>query len=403
MFAQSKSVTPTPTPSQTPPPIIDDEVLKIDTEVVNVLFTAQDRNRRLLTNLTQNDIKLLEDGVPQELSTFTRQVDLPLSLSILIDVSVSQQRTLTRRTLRSRSSNRSSGRQRNEVAVLSFTGETTLEQDMTSNLTRLRRAVENVKSYRLPAISAAASLLGDLCPALRRFQVETREFRVRPLRGCDLGNFAEVLGQAPERTRRHYPADRRTEHLRPKTPDDAVDAAVRSEAIIYSIGIGDRYYGGVDKGTLNKVSERTGGRAFFPSDENELRQAFDQIQEEMRSQYLIAYEPSNQNRDGSFRKIEIEIVNPQLKNDKVKLTHRQGPFGKQAAFSSVTSRRCRFVSGRMTYSPAGATLTFGTKGRAVGPNRFFIESISCITSRTYSRRSCRTDSPHERRACTPSL
>ena len=113
-----------------------------------------------------------------------------------------------------------------------------------------------------------------------------------------------------------------------KKLDDAVDAALRSEAIIYSVGIGDNFYSGVDKGSLNKISERTGGRAYFPRDERELRDAFAQIQEEMRSQYLIAYEPSDQKRDGSYRKIEIQLVNPQLQKDKIKVTHRQGYFAK---------------------------------------------------------------------------
>ena len=110
--------------------------------------------------------------------------------------------------------------------------------------------------------------------------------------------------------------------------DDAVQAALKSEAVIYSIGIGDNYYDGVDEGALKKISERTGGRAFFPQSESELRQAFTQIQKEMRSQYLIAYEPSNQKRDGTFRKIEIQIANPELLKQKVKLTYRQGYLAK---------------------------------------------------------------------------
>ena len=113
-----------------------------------------------------------------------------------------------------------------------------------------------------------------------------------------------------------------------KKLDDAVQAALRSEAIIYSIGIGDNFYNGVDEGALKKISERTGGRAFFPRDEGELRQAFNQIQIEMRSQYLIGYEPSNQKRDGSYRKIEIQIANSELAKQKVALTHRQGYFSK---------------------------------------------------------------------------
>jgi VWFA-related protein len=110
--------------------------------------------------------------------------------------------------------------------------------------------------------------------------------------------------------------------------DDAVQAAQRAEAVVYAIGIGDRFYDGVDEGVLRKISERTGGRAYFPKDEGELREAFKQIQEEMRSQYLLAYEPSNPVKDGSYRRIEIQLVNPQLQKEKVKLTHREGYFAK---------------------------------------------------------------------------
>ena len=75
------------TASPSPTPLIEEEneVIKIDTDVVNVLFTAQDKNRRLLTGLKQSDVKLIEDGQMQEIVSFTRQVDLPLSLAILID------------------------------------------------------------------------------------------------------------------------------------------------------------------------------------------------------------------------------------------------------------------------------------------------------------------------------
>src|SRR6476619_7033487 len=75
----STKVTPTPPPSE------EDEVVKVDTEAVNVLFTAQDRNRRLLTTLRPEDVRILENGQPQQISAFSRQIDLPLSLAILID------------------------------------------------------------------------------------------------------------------------------------------------------------------------------------------------------------------------------------------------------------------------------------------------------------------------------
>jgi Ca-activated chloride channel homolog len=114
-----------------------------------------------------------------------------------------------------------------------------------------------------------------------------------------------------------------------KKLEDAVQEAIRNDAIIYCVGIGDLYYGGVDEGALKKISERTGGRAFIPrDDEGELRRAFAQIETEMRSQYLIAYEPTNAKRDGTYRKIEIQLANPELNKQKVKLTYKQGYFSK---------------------------------------------------------------------------
>lgn len=139
----------------------------------------------------------------------------------------------------------------------------------------------------------------------------------------------EILGIAPERTRRVIVLlSDGVNTFGKKKLDDAVQAALKAEATVYSVGIGDNFYSGVDRGSLNKISERTGGRAYFPRDERELREAFKQIQDEMRSQYLIAYEPSNQSRDGSYRKIEIQFANEQLQKDKVKVTHRQGYFAK---------------------------------------------------------------------------
>lgn len=139
----------------------------------------------------------------------------------------------------------------------------------------------------------------------------------------------EVLGPAPEKTRRAIIllSDGYNTSGKKKL-DEAVLAAQKAEAVIYSIGIGDNFYDGVDEGALKKLSERTGGRAFFPKDETELRSAFKQIEEEMRSQYLLAYEPNNQDLDGSYRKIDIQLTNSELAKQKVKLTHRQGYFAK---------------------------------------------------------------------------
>ncbi|CAN5375663.1 hypothetical protein BH20ACI2_BH20ACI2_25560 [soil metagenome] len=315
-----------PTPTPTPPVMDEDEVIKIDSEVVNVLFTAQDRNRRLLTSMRQEDIRVIENGQAQEVVAFSRQVDLPLSLAILIDVSVSQQRTLPEEKAAAISFLETVMRPaKDEVSIISFTGESTLEQGMTNNLLRLRQAIDRVK-FVPPSGYIGGGVIAGTPPISGDNQMIQGSTAIWDSIWVTAD---EILGPAPERTRRAIILlSDGVNTSGKKKLDDAVQAALRSEAIIYSVGIGDNFYSGVDKGSLNKISERTGGRAYFPRDEGELRDAFRQIQDEMRSQYLIAYEPTNQSRDGSYRKIEIQLVNQALVKEKIKITHRQGYFAK---------------------------------------------------------------------------
>ncbi|HEV7699282.1 MAG TPA: VWA domain-containing protein [Pyrinomonadaceae bacterium] len=318
------------TATATPTPNPDDEVIKIDTDLVNVLFTAQDKNRRLVTDLKQGDVTLFEDGKQQEIATFSRQVDLPLSLAILVDVSVSQQRTLPEEKAAAIEFLEAVVRaSKDEVSVISFTGESTLEQGMTNNLPRLRRAVNEIRFTPPSGYIGGGVVAGGTPPISGDNQAVQGSTAIWDAIWV---TSDEILGPAPEHTRRAIILlTDGVNTFGKKKLDDAVQAALRSEAIIYAIGIGDNFYSGVDKGSLNRISERTGGRAYFPRDERDLRDAFAQIQDEMRSQYLLSYEPTNQVRDGSFRQIEIRLANPGSQKDKIKLTHRQGYFAKNAA------------------------------------------------------------------------
>lgn len=333
--AQTDNKKPIPTPPLSVPddePIEDDEPIKIDTEVVNVLFTAQDKKRRLLTTLKQGDIKLIEDGKEQEIVAFSRKVDLPLSLAILIDTSASQERTLPEEKEAAKSFIDAVVRpQKDEVAIVSFTGESTLEQSLTNNISRLRRAVDRVEfippsGYLGGGVVTNSGGIPGTPPISGRNQQTQGSTAIWDSVWI---TSEEVLAPSPDKTRRAIVL--LTDGINTygqKKLDEAVQAALKAEAVVYSIGIGDNFYNKVDTGSLKKISERTGGRAFFPRDEGELREAFAQIQDEMRSQYLIAYEPINQARDGSYRTIDIQLVNPDLGKQGVKLTHRQGYFSK---------------------------------------------------------------------------
>src|SRR5215204_3870112 len=326
--SHAQQIPPKPSVSPTPDVENDDEPIKIDTEVVNVLFTAQDKNRRLLTELKKEDVKLIEDGQVQEIVAFGRQVDLPLSLAILIDTSLSQERTLPEEKAAAKSFVEAVVRpSKDEVSIVSFTGEATLEQGLTNNVARLQRAIDRVQFVPPSGYVGGGVVVGTppISGGNQTVQGSTAIWDAIWI------TSDEVLRASPEKTRRAIILlSDGVNTYGSKKLDEAVQAALKSEAVIYSIGIGDNFYDGVDESALRKISERTGGRAFFPRDESELRKAFQQIQIEMRSQYLIAYEPINQKRDGSYRKIEIQVANPELAKQKVTLTHRQGYFAKTA-------------------------------------------------------------------------
>ncbi len=320
--APSATVSPTPEVVEE-----DDEIIQIDTEAVNVLFTAQDKTRRLLTDLKQADVRILEDGQPQEITEFSRQVDLPLSLAILIDTSASQERTLPEERAAAKSFLQSVIRPaKDEVSIVSFTGETTLEQGMTNNLTRLNRAIDKVEFVPPSGYLGGGVIAGGTPPISGDNQATQGSTAIWDAIWV---TSEEVLKTSPDKTRRAIILlSDGVNTFGSKKFDDAVQAALKSEAVIYAVGIGDDLMGGVDEGVLKKLTERTGGRAFFPRDEAALRKAFTQIQIELRSQYLIAYQPSNQKRDGSYRKIQIQIVNQELAKQKISLSHRQGYFAR---------------------------------------------------------------------------
>jgi Ca-activated chloride channel homolog len=306
--------------------IDDEDVERVETDLTNVLFTAVDHDKRFVTTIKQEDIRVLEDGVEQKLFTFQRETDRPLSLAILIDTSASEERTLPEEKSAAQRFVDSVIRERkDEVAVLSFTGDATLEQGLTGNSARVRRAIDRVEFQPPSGYIGGGVMVGT-----------------PPINGDSrAGSTAiwdaiwvtsrEVLSETSDKTRRAIIllTDGQDTSSRIKF-NEAVDSALKADAIIFAIGIGDNYFDGVDKGTLNKISERTGGRAYFPRNEEDLRTAFAQIQDELRSQYLVAYSPTNKAKDGTFRQVKIEVVNPELAKQRLRLTYRQGYFARSA-------------------------------------------------------------------------
>jgi VWFA-related protein len=314
----------------------EDDVVRVETDLTNVLFTAVDRNKRFVTNLKQENIRVLEDGVPQPVFVFQRETDRPLSLAIVIDTSASQERTLPdEKRAALRFVDAVIRPSKDEVAVLTFTGETTLEQGLTGSIARVRRAIDKVEFVPPSGYVGAGTVVGTP-PISGDGQ---RLAGTTALWDSVWVTSREVLADTSDKTRRAIilltdGVDTSSQ----KKLQQAVDEAIKVDATVYAIGIGDDFsFRGVDQGSLNKIAERTGGRAFYPRNEEDLRVAFAQIQDELRSQYLVAYSPTNKAKDGTFRKVQIEVVSPELKN--IRLTYRQGYFAQSAADAQKRPRR----------------------------------------------------------------
>jgi VWFA-related protein len=330
---------PSPTPrNREEVPQDSDEVIKVETNLTNIFFTAADKNKRFISSLKAEDIRVLEDGQPQDIFTFQTNIDLPLSLAILIDTSISEQRTLPDEKAAAQAFLESVMRaNKDEAAIISFTGDTTLEQGFTGNIERLRRAIDHVEFVPPSGYVGGGVIVNGTPPISGTNQSLAGSTAVWD---AVWATSEELISTSAEHTRRAIIllTDGDDTSSRMKI-HEAIERAQKSDALIYAIGIGDRYTFNVNEGALRKIAEQTGGRAYFPQHERDLRDAFEQIQKDLREQYLVAYSPTNKARDGSYRKIEIEVVNPSLKQQNLKLNYRSGYFAKTTGAVPATTRK----------------------------------------------------------------
>ena len=325
---QQPSASPTPKPKSNEEelPGQSDEVIRVETNLTNIFFTAEDKHKRFISTLKQEDIRIYEDGQPQQVFTFQQNIDLPLSIAILVDTSISEERTLPEEKAAAQEFLSAVLRpNRDEAAVISFTGEVTLEQGFTGSIERLRRAIDKIEFVPPSGYIGGGNVVVGTPPISGRNQSLAGSTAIWD---AVWATSNELLADSAQHTRRAIilltDGDDTSSTVK---IHEAIEKAQKADAFVYAIGIGDQYYRGVNDSALRKISEQTGGRAYFPHNERELRDAFAQIQRDLREQYLLAYAPTNKSRDGAYRRVEIEIVNPDLRKE-IKLKYRQGYFAK---------------------------------------------------------------------------
>jgi VWFA-related protein len=266
----------------------DQTTLRVTVDLVNVLFAVTEGNR-LVPNLGKEDFVVEEDGRPQQISHFSREVTLPLTLAILIDTSPSVEPVLDLEKQTAEEFLQAVLRREDLALVMNFDRSVSLLQDLTSDIRRLSKAIRSVSIGGGTSVHDAVFLACD-----------------EKLKG-ETGRKAIILISDGGDT---------TSKLKIK---DALEAAQRADVIIYTISNrvgGMLFRGGGDDGTLKKYAETTGGKAFFPSKPQDFKKAFDAIQEELRSQYILSYTSSNTLKDGGYRSIKVST--PNQKNFKVR-------------------------------------------------------------------------------------
>ena len=295
---------------QKPPAKVDEDlpVIKVDVDLVNVLFSVRDKKNALVATCKKEDFTMIEEGKPQTIKVFAREIDLPLTIGLLVDVSGSQERLIPEEKAAAGQFFQQVLRKKDMAFLISFGAEAELLQDLTGspkllreglNQLRLNSGVGGLHAGTIPNAKQKGTILYDAVALAATEKLKTevgRKAIVLITDGVDVGSTY--------------------------TRQQAVEAAHKADVIIYSVyfvdygGYGMRGmggFGGGGDGDLKKMAEETGGRFFSVGRNQSLGDIFTQIQEEMRSQYVIGYSSTNETRDGAFRKLEIRLADKNLK------------------------------------------------------------------------------------------
>jgi VWFA-related protein len=279
------------------------DTLRVDVDVVNLFFNVKDKRGTLVTGLTKDDFEVYEDGQRQEIKYFAAETEQPLTLGLLIDSSGSQQRVLEAERDVAGAFLRDVLRPKDLAFLMSFDVQIELLQDFTSSAGDLRAALDRVRiNTGGPSPSLIPGMGGGPFPP-------TSIPRGTLLHDAIYLAADEKLAREVGRKAMVILTDGQDQGSRLNLRD-AVEAAQKADAICYVLLVVDRefyensFYAGEKE--MKELATQTGGRLIeVGTDIKKMRQAFEQISNELRSQYSIGYTSTNNKRDGSFRKIDI--------------------------------------------------------------------------------------------------
>ena len=265
--------------------------LKATVNLVNLFATVRDKNKRIVGDLKQEDFRIFEDNAEQKIAFFSKEVTMPITLGLLIDTSGSEQNRLgAEQEAASRFLERVM-KKGDEAMVISFDLDVDLLADFTDDRGQIERAINKA---RIGAVSG-----GVITPGTIPSNTGGTHFYDAVYLACN-----EKLSTEAGRKALVIITDAQDEGSRLRV-EDAIEAAQRTDTVIHVLLVHDPGYSWRPD-VAKKMSDETGGRTIEVSSEKRLNEAFDQISEELRSQYTIGYYPSNTAKNGLFRKVRVE-------------------------------------------------------------------------------------------------
>jgi VWFA-related protein len=293
-------------PKQQEPPQ-SSQTLKVQTNLVNVFVTARDKHNGIISDLTKDDFKVYEDGQEQKVAYWDKEANMPVTLGILIDTSGSMQNILDAEQDAASRFVHEIMRKRDEAMVVSFDFDLNLLADFTEDTAVLERAIRRT---RINAVSSGGVVTPGTVPMGANGGTDLYDAVYAACHdelASEAGRKAIILLTDAEDTGSKL------------TLQDSIEAAQRTDAVIHVLRLSDEpFYLGMGIGysgasVARKMAEDTGGREIEVRSQKSLEKAFDQISEELRSQYVIGYYPTNTKHDGTFRKIKVEVSRPDVK------------------------------------------------------------------------------------------
>ena len=274
--------------------------LKRSVNLVNLFATVRDKNKRIVGDMKQEDFKILEENEEQKIAFFSKEVTQPITLGLLIDTSGSEQNRLgAEQEAASRFLERVM-KKGDEAMVLSFDLDVDLLADFTDDRAIIERAINKA---RIGAVSGGVITPGTIPQGANSGGTH---FYDAVYLAC-----GEKL--ATEAGRKALVIITDAEDFGSKVRlEEAIESAQRTDTVVHVLLVHDPGYGWRPD-VARKLSDETGGRTIEVSSEKRLNEAFDQISEELRSQYTLGYYPSNTVKDGRFRKVKVEASNKDYK------------------------------------------------------------------------------------------